>query len=111
MGMFDEVVADFKCPYCSFKITKEEMKKRRNMSRNIWQTKATAKLLDVYQFNDKLKITQFKIEKGWMEIHHVCPKCNKFVQAEIEIKNGKLGKNMRYIKNLRLFSFKPKKLF
>ena len=30
-----------------------------------WQTKATAKLLDVYQANDKLKIYKFKIENGW----------------------------------------------
>ena len=103
--MFDEVIADFKCPYCSFKITKKEMKKKRDMSKSIWQTKATAKLLDIYQFNNKLKITQFKIQKGWMEIHQVCPKCDKFVQAEIE------SKKMKYIKNLKLFSFKPKKLF
>ena len=84
------------------------MKKTLGNRDETWQTKATAKLLDVYKVNDKLKITKFKIEKGWMEMHHVCPGCNKFVQAEIEVKNGRLGKKIRHIKNLRLFSFKPK---
>ena len=112
MGMFDRVIADFKCPYCGFKVSKEEMEKTLEDKDDTWQTKATAKFLDIYQYNDKLKITKFKIEKGWMEIHHVCPKCNKFVQAEIEVVNGRLGAKVRYIKDLKLFSFKRKtKLF
>lgn len=86
MGMFDEVIADFKCPYCGVKVPKDT-----------WQTKATAKLLDVYKVNDKLKIDDFSIEKGWMEVHHVCQKCKKYVQAEIEVKNNKLGEKVRYI--------------
>ena len=99
MGMFDRVIADFKCPYCSFILTKKEMRKTLDSKDDTWQTKATAKLLDVYQSNDKLKITKFKIEKGWMEIHHVCPKCDKFVQAEIEVKNGRLVNKVIYTKD------------
>ena len=98
MGMFDRVITDFKCPYCSFKMTKKEIQKTLNDRDNTWQTKATAKLLDVYHSGDKLKITKFKIEKGWMEIHHVCPKCDKFVQAEIEVLNNRLSEKVKYIK-------------
>lgn len=97
MGVFDNVIADFKCPFCAYKLTKEKMK-------DTWQTKATLKLLDTYKVGDKPKFGEVKIKEGWMELHHVCPKCNKFVQAEIQVKNGKLSKKVRYIKDLRLFS-------
>ncbi len=105
MGMFDRVIADFKCPYCGFKLVKSKVEKTLGKSDDTWQTKAAAKLLEIYKIGDKLKFHKVKIEKGWMEIHHVCPECDKFVQAEIQVKKGRLGKKVRYIKDLKLFSF------
>ena len=103
--MFDRVIANFKCPYCGFKLVKGDMEKTLDKRDDTWQTKATAKLLETYKIGDKLKFYKVKIEKGWMEIHHVCPKCNKFVQAEIQVNNDRLGEKVRYIKDLKLFSF------
>jgi len=90
------VIADFKCPYCRHELTKEEMKKTLNKSDDTWQTKATHRLLDVYRVGDKPKFYKVKISEGSMKIHDVCPKCDKFVQAEIEIKNGKLSNKIDY---------------
>lgn len=91
MGIFDNVIADFKCPFCAYELTKEKMK-------DTWQTKATLCTLDTYKVGDKPKFGGLSVNEGWIEIHHVCPKCNKFVQAEIEIKNSRLGNNVKYIK-------------
>jgi len=91
MGMFDRVIADFECPYCGHKLSKYEMEKTLDTTDETWQTKATPKVLDVYKTGDKVKFGKVKISEGWMEIHHVCPKCDKFVQAEIEIKKNRLS--------------------
>ena len=96
MGIFDNVIADFKCPYCEYGLTKEEIESTIEEKDETWQTKATLKLLDIYKIGDEPKFGKVKIDEGWMKIHHVCPKCKKFVDAEIEIKNGRLSNNVRY---------------
>lgn len=97
--MFDRVIADFKCPYCGFKLKKAEMKKTLDKKDDAWQTKATSCMLDTYKIGDKLNFENgLKVNEGWIEIHHICPKCDKFVQAEIEIKNSGLSNNVRYVK-------------
>ena len=95
--MFDMVVADFICPHCGEKVTREDMEKTLGKTDDTWQTKATLKMLDIYKIGDEPKFGNVKIKEGWMEVHHVCPKCNKFVDAEIEIKNGRLSSKVRYI--------------
>lgn len=98
MGMFDSVIADFKCPYCGHEITKEGMEKEPERD-SAWQTKATACCLDTYRIGDKLEFDKsLKIDNGWIGIVHICPKCDKFVQAEIEIKNERLSNNVKYTK-------------
>ena len=96
MGLFDTIIADFKCPYCEYKITKEEMEKDiENI--DAWQTKATACMMDVYRIGDKLNFEgSLKIDDSWIGIHHICPKCKKFVEAEIRIKKSKLRNEIRY---------------
>lgn len=100
MGMFDWVIADFECSYCGHKIKKVSMGKEEGYERNkAWQTKATACCLDTYRISDKLEFKEkLKINNGWIQIVHICPKCDKFITAEIEIKNGRLSKNVRYVK-------------
>jgi len=100
MGMFDWVIADFKCPYCGHKVKKENMENEEEYERDkAWQTKATACSLDTYRIGDELEFEKnLKINNGWIEIIHICPKCKKFVQAEIEIKKGRLIDNVRYVK-------------
>ena len=93
MGVFDNVIADFKCPFCAYELTKEKMK-------DTWQTKATLCTLDTYKVGDTPKFRGLSVNEGWIEIHHVCPKCNKFVQAEIEIKSGRLCDKVRYAKKI-----------
>ncbi len=97
--MFDRVIADFRCPYCGFRLTKSEMEKTLNNRDSTWQTKSAIKLLKIYKVGDKPIFSNVKVDSGWMEIHHVCPKCDKFIQAEIQIRNGKLRKKVRYVKN------------
>ena len=97
--MFDTVIADFKCPYCGHEITKKDVEETLEDTDKTWQTKATACLLDVYKIGDELNFDySLKIDDGWIEIHHVCPKCKKFVQAEIQVKNGRLYNKIIYKK-------------
>ncbi|OGZ67066.1 MAG: hypothetical protein A3D34_01500 [Candidatus Staskawiczbacteria bacterium RIFCSPHIGHO2_02_FULL_33_16] len=99
MGMFDSVIADFKCPYCAYELSKEEMEMTRSEKDDTWQTKATLKLLDTYKIGDEPKFGNVKIKEGWMEVHHVCPKCKKFVDSEIEIKDYALSDKISYEKS------------
>ena len=96
MGMFDLVIADFECPYCGFKLTKEYMEKSLKNNGDTWQTKATSCSLETYKIGDKLEFEDLKVNTGWMEIHDVCQNCDTFVEAEIKIKNGRLGNSVRY---------------
>lgn len=99
MGMFDYVIADFECPYCGYKIKKEYMEKEPERER-AWQTKATACCLDTYRIGDELEFDKnLKINDGLIGIVHICPKCDKFVDAEIEVKNGRLSSKVKYNKN------------
>lgn len=66
--------------------------------KDTWQTKATLCTLDTYKAGNKPKFDGLIVNEGWIEMHHVCPKCNKFVEAEIEIKDGRLSNNVKYIK-------------
>ena len=100
MGMFDEVIADFNCPYCSYTLTRDAMEKTVGKTDDTWQTKATSCILKVYRIGDELDFkSDIKIKEGWMEIHHVCLKCDKFVQADIDIKNEMLNGNIKYRNN------------
>ena len=72
------------------------MEKTLGKTNATWQTKATLKLFDTYKVGDEPKFGKVNIKEGWMGLHHVCPKCNKFVDAEIEIENGRLSNSVRY---------------
>ena len=100
MGMFDYVIADFECPYCGYKVKKEGMEKEEEYERDkVWQTKATACYLHTYRIGDKLEFEKsMRINNGWIEIVHICPNCDKFVRAAIEVKDDQLSSNIRYIK-------------
>jgi hypothetical protein len=97
MGMFDEVIADFKCPYCAYELSAEEIENTLETKNETWQTKATIKLLEQYKVGDKLKFrSNVKINDGSVEIHHICPSCKKFVSADIEVKNNRLSDKIMY---------------
>ena len=97
MGMFDEVIADFKCPHCTHVLSAGEIEKNLETKNETWQTKVTKSLMEVYRVGDKLKFkNDIKISDGSMEIHHVCPNCNKFVSADIQIKDGRLHDKITY---------------
>ena|SRR3989344_6689075 len=97
MGMFDEVIADFKCPYCIHELSAKEIEESLETKNETWQTKATISRLERYKVGDKLKFrSDVKINDGSMEIHHVCPNCNKFVSADIQIKDNRLHDKISY---------------
>lgn len=97
MGMFDTIIADFKCPHCEYKIPKEDMENAAENNDLAWQTKATDCSLNACKIGDELEFEKLSIIGGWMEIYHICPKCRKFVEAEIEIKNNRLGDKVVYL--------------
>lgn len=97
MGMFDTIMADFKCPHCEYKIPKENMENAAEDNDLAWQTKATDCSLNTYKIGDDLEFEKLKIKEGWMEIYHICPECKKFVNAEIEIKDNKLSDKVVYL--------------
>ena len=66
MGMFDSVIADFKCPYCAYELSKEEMEMTRSEKDDTWQTKATLKLLDTYKIGNETKFLKLKIKKKYI---------------------------------------------
>ena len=98
MGLFDEIIADFKCPYCGHEILKEDMGKSPEDNGNRWQTKATNCLLDIYKIGDELEFKNLKVINGWLQIHNSCTKCKKFVEAEIEINDNRLSDKVVYLK-------------
>jgi len=98
MGMFDYVLADFKCPYCKFIVAQESMQKSVNTGEyDTWQTKDLSCGLRIIKVGDKIKLSGMHIGKGFLNIHHICPKCDKLVEARIKIKNYKLTNKKRYI--------------
>jgi hypothetical protein len=97
MGMFDYVLADFRCPYCKYIVTIETMKKSaRAGETDSWQTKDLSCSLHIIKVGDKIKLYSMHIGKGFLNIHHVCPKCDKLVSARIYIKNYMLTNKKRY---------------
>ena len=47
MGMFDEVIADFKCPHCTHVLSAGEIEKNLETKNETWQTKVTKSLMEV----------------------------------------------------------------
>ncbi|MFP4051032.1 MAG: hypothetical protein ACLFVB_04755 [Thermoplasmata archaeon] len=77
--MFDNVKASFTCPECGH--SEEEF---------VWQTKALDRILETYEVGDELDIREMNIEKGSIEIHEICPECDKYISGYIHIEDGKL---------------------
>lgn len=92
MGMFDSIILPFKCPFCGFEQTKPE-----EYEDGVWQTKATERLLDVYKNGDALDFGRnLNVKEGEIEIHTICPGCEKFVSATVKIEEGKLTDKIIY---------------
>ncbi|MEM5853716.1 MAG: hypothetical protein QXS37_01245 [Candidatus Aenigmatarchaeota archaeon] len=89
MGLFDIVLACFKCPYCGY----EEKE-------HGWQTKSLQKILKVYKAGDVVKIENFEsslmVKEGYFEIHTFCKNCKKFVKARIRVKDSRISENVEY---------------
>lgn len=89
MGLFDVVVASFKCPYCGYEEKEHD-----------WQTKSLRSSLKTYKIGEILFLEDFEskllIKEGYFEIHTVCKNCRKFVSAMIEVKDSRITEKIKY---------------
>lgn len=94
MGMFDWVMLPFKCPVCKFDQTIPS-----EFEEGIWQTKSTICSLDIYKKGSEVRFEEgTKMIEGEIEIHNLCPNCEKFTRAIVKIENGKLTDKIRYLR-------------
>jgi len=54
--------------------------------------------MNIYKRGGKLKFDKAIIKDGEIEMHNVCPRCKKYVSANVRIKNGKLTDKIIYSK-------------
>ncbi len=95
--MFDWMILPFKCPFCKF-----EQVKPSQHEEGIWQTKATKCLLNVYKKGSKLQFDEVTVKDGEIGIHNICPRCDKYISANAQIKDGRLTGRIAYSKKERL---------
>jgi len=86
MGMFDTVIIKLHCIWCGAEIED-------------WQTKDLNNSLETFNIEElkKIKKTQPELFKKtfpqidkhkWIEIHGICPKCNKFISLQLDLETN-----------------------
>ena len=79
MGVFDTIIIEEKCPFCSYK---QEFG---------FQTKAIGEMMRTFRINDEIKALDFIIKEGTLKnCLNSCKKCDKIIYCDFNIFDGKI---------------------
>lgn len=87
MGLYDTITLPLKCSRC-----------KRIEEKHDWQTKGMGEGLGHFKVGDNVPVYGNEIIKGKVEIHTICPRCKKFVDAMASIEDSKITDKVIYKK-------------
>lgn len=99
MGLYDTVNLPLKCPRC-----------KRTEEKHDWQTKGIGSGLGHFKVGDNIPVYENDIVKGRIEIHTICHRCKKFIDAMVSIEDSKITDKVIYKKIKLKLSGRPWKI-